>query len=146
MSFDLACGEGLYALEYARRGGQVIAMEVRNANLARLHLAQWALELPNLEIVQDDVQMCQRRRTGQFDIVICSGILYHLDTPDVFTVVETIAGMTTCVAIFDTRIAMQGEVRRQWRGQDYEGLAYREHAENASVAETKLCDLVLPFQ
>ena len=132
---DLACGEGLYALEYARRGAQVVAVEVRTANFARACLAKWALALPNLDVIQDDVRHVSSATYGRFDIVICSGILYHLDTPDVFAFVETIADMTTRVAVFDTRIALHGVTRRRWRDHDYEGTVYREHAATASAQE-----------
>jgi hypothetical protein len=38
--------------------------------------------LPNVEFVTDDVRNFSRERYGAFDVVICSGILYHLPGKD----------------------------------------------------------------
>jgi hypothetical protein len=38
--------------------------------------------LPNVEFVTDDVRNFSRKRYGAFDVVICSGILYHLPGKD----------------------------------------------------------------
>ena len=46
--------------------------------------------LNKLEFYQDDVRNLSREKYGEFDIVICSGILYHLDSLDVFPFLEKV--------------------------------------------------------
>lgn len=134
---DLGCGEGLYAVDYARRGAEVLGLELREANLARARLAQWALDLPRLRLERQDVRGLLPAELGRFDLVICSGLLYHLDTPDLFDLVERIAAVTGRLALFDTRIALDSVESRVWRGEAYAGLVYREH-EPESDAATRL--------
>jgi len=102
---DLACHEGIYAVEFARHGAQVVGIEGREAHIAKATFVKEALSLDNLNIFQDDVRNLSEHKYGRFDVVLCLGILYHLDTPDVFSFVERIGEVCQDVAIFDTRIA-----------------------------------------
>src|SRR5262245_52406156 len=53
---DLACLEGLYAVELARHGAQVVGIEGREANIAKAQFAKDVLALKRLELHQDDVR------------------------------------------------------------------------------------------
>ena len=75
----LACLEGQYAVEFARQGAQVVAIEGREANIEKARFSKRALGLDNLELIHGDVRDLSRERHGSFDIVLCLGILYHLD-------------------------------------------------------------------
>ena len=75
---DLACLEGMFAVELARRGARVLGVEARAGNVARSRFAKEALGLDNLEFVQDDVRNLSRAKYGTFPVVLCMGILYHL--------------------------------------------------------------------
>jgi hypothetical protein len=79
---DLACLEGGYALEFARMGMNALGIEVRPSNMENCHKVRNRAGLPNLEFAQDDVWNI--KNYGQFDIVFCCGILYHLDRPRAF--------------------------------------------------------------
>src|SRR6185312_10010629 len=103
---DLACLEGQYALEFARQGAQSVGIEGRAENLEKARFAQRALQLDNVELHQDDVRNLSVAKYGHFDVVLCLGILYHLDAPDVFDFVERIASVCTGFAIFDTYISV----------------------------------------
>lgn len=132
---DLACGEGQYALEFARHGAQAVGIEIRESFLARCRFAQEALGLEGVEFVQDDVRNLSRERYGSFDVVICSGILYHLDTPDVFEVVARIGEVCSRVLLLDAVVALRAAEARSFEGREYWGLSYREHAEEATPEE-----------
>jgi hypothetical protein len=82
--------------------------------------------------VQGDVRDLSREKNGAFDVVLCIGILYHLDAPDVFEFVERIAEVCTRVAIFDTHISTTGDVRAEYDGASYAGEKYVEHAPEAT--------------
>jgi 2-polyprenyl-3-methyl-5-hydroxy-6-metoxy-1,4-benzoquinol methylase len=102
---DLACHEGIYAIEFARHGANVVGIEGREAHIEKARFVKDALSLNNLDIVQDDVRNLSRDKYGYFDVVLCLGILYHLDVPDVFSFIERIAEVCEDIAIVDTRIA-----------------------------------------
>lgn len=79
-ALDLGCLEGGLSLELRRAGLTVLGVEGRTENyekclLIRAHYAA----LGGLEFVQSDVRAFQPKRT--FDVVVCSGLLYHLDAP-----------------------------------------------------------------
>ena len=103
---DLACLEGQYAVEFARRRARVVAIEGREANLEKARVAQRAHDLRNLELHLDDVRNLSEAKYGRFDVVLCLGILYHLDVPDVFTFVRRVAEVCQGFAVIDTHVSL----------------------------------------
>jgi len=79
---DLGCLEGGYAVEFARMGFQVIGLEARGCNIAACGYVKAHTNLPNLQFVQDDAWSIDRY--GEFDVIFCCGLLYHLDRPKEF--------------------------------------------------------------
>ena len=137
---DLACLEGLYAIEFARQGAQAVAIEGREANLAKVRFVKDALGLGNLTLSQDDVRNLSPEKYGEFDVVLCLGILYHLDAPDVFRFVENIARVTRRFAVFDTYVSTAGKTMRSHDGKSYWGREVFEHSPTDS-AEARLSRL-----
>jgi SAM-dependent methyltransferase len=137
---DLACLEGHYAIEFALHGAHAMGIEGREDNLAKARFAGEALGLGDrLEMLHGDVLDLSRQTHGGFDIVLCSGILYHIDQPDVFRFIERIHEVCDRLVIFDTFISIQPEVSCEYNGHHYQGRYYEEHAPNAT-GETKLKD------
>ena len=132
---DLACLEGLYAVELARHGAEVVGIEGREANIAKAQFAKEVLGLQRLALQQDDVRNLSRRKHGEFDVVLCLGILYHLDAPDVFAFLEAIGEVCRGFALVDTHVSLAAEKSSVYKGKQYWGRAYREHAPGASPAE-----------
>ena len=118
---DLACHEGIYAIEFARHGAQVLGIEGRSAHIEKARFVKDSLALDNLDIVQDDVRNLSKEKYGSFDVVLCLGILYHLDVPDVFHFIENIGDVCQRVAVFDTRIAAGPTVDYAYQGTRYWG-------------------------
>lgn len=137
---DLACLEGLYAIELARQGAQAVAIEGREANVEKVRFVKNALGLDNLTVSQDDVRNLSREKYGEFDVVLCLGILYHLDAPDVFQFVENIGRVTRRFAVFDTYVANASKERRSYGGKTYWGREVEEHSPDDS-AEQRLSRL-----
>jgi hypothetical protein len=102
---DLACHEGIYAIEFARHGANVLGIEGRQAHIEKARFVKDALSLSKLDFVQDDVRNLRKDKYGSFDVVLCLGILYHLDVPDVFRFIESMSKVCDDIAIIDTRIA-----------------------------------------
>ena len=106
---DLGCSEGLYACEFALRGASVVGIEGREANIEKARLAKQALGLDNLELVQADVRTLSRERHGGFDVVLCWGLLYHLDTPALFEFTGQLRDVCDGIAVIDTHVSLPDE-------------------------------------
>ena len=132
---DLACLEGLYGIELARHGARVVCIEGREANLVKARFAKDVLALDNITFVQDDVRNLSVEKYGQFDVVLCLGILYHLDAPDVFHFVQRVSDVCTRVAIIDTHLAVRANKTMSYQGEDYHGSTYTEHSPESTKEE-----------
>jgi Methyltransferase domain len=98
---DLGCLEGGYSVEFARMGFQVLGIEVREANIAACNYVKSKISLPNLEFAKDDA--LNIAEYGVFDVVFCSGLLYHLDKPRSF--LGTLSAVTKKLLILQTHFA-----------------------------------------
>jgi 16S rRNA G527 N7-methylase RsmG len=134
---DLGSLEGLYAVELARHGASVVAVEIRDANIEKIRFAKEALGLDNLEIVRDDVRNLDAEKYGHFDIVLCLGLLYHLDAPDVFHFTKRVAEVCSRAAIFDTHVSLADEISQAYDGEKYWGTNFLEHGEDETEEEKK---------
>lgn len=132
---DLACEEGLFSIELARRGAQVVGVEGRQENVARARFAADALGLGNVDFVHGDVRDVSREAFGAFDVVINVGILYHLDAPDVFDFMERIAAACDGVMVLSTHYARFPVFARRHAGRRYWGSVFSEHRPSDSGAD-----------
>ena len=131
---DLACLEGMYALEFARRGSEVVAIEGREANLAKARFSARALGL-EIDFRLEDVRNLSREEHGEFDVVLCLGILYHLDAPDVFHFAERLSAVCRRALIVDTSVAGAGSEEQAHAGRVYRGSTLFEHDSSSSAEE-----------
>jgi hypothetical protein len=131
---DLASLEGIFALEFASHGAQVLAIEGREPNNARARFAAEVLGLSSVEFVTDDVRNLSEKKYGRFDVVLCSGILYHLPGDEGCEFIRSIAGVCLRLAIIDTHVGLQEKSSCSWEGRRYQGIAYSEHSANDTSA------------
>jgi SAM-dependent methyltransferase len=124
---DLACLEGIYSIELGLRGAEVVGIEGRAENVARARFAQEALGLERVEFLQEDVRNLSRERHGEFDVVLCIGILYHLDAPDVFRFLDSVGAVCRRLAVVDTHVALAPRETRAYDGRTYAGPPFLEH-------------------
>jgi SAM-dependent methyltransferase len=77
---ELGCLEAGQTVELARRGYKVTAIEGRDENVRR---ARWICRLFETDavILAADLETVPLREFGRFDVVFCSGLLYHLPRP-----------------------------------------------------------------
>lgn len=138
---DLACLEGHYGIEFALHGAQSVCVEIREPNLAKTAYAVEALGLAQrCQVVQDDVRNLALGTYGTFDIIVCSGILYHLGADDVALLIRRMGECCARLCIVDTQVAVQESHFAQVDGRKVGGFSYREHVPNAT-AQDKLRDL-----
>jgi tRNA (mo5U34)-methyltransferase len=79
---DLACHEGWFSMQIAQRG----AAAVRGIDIRPDHIekARWIAEaggVSNAQFQTEDLFALSERSNEQHDIVLCLGILYHLENP-----------------------------------------------------------------
>jgi 2-polyprenyl-3-methyl-5-hydroxy-6-metoxy-1,4-benzoquinol methylase len=132
---DLACYEGQFAIEFALQGAEVLGIEGREVNVARARQRAEELGLERLRFLRGDVRDLRRERHGGFDVVLCLGLLYHLDFPDVIRLLEQIAEVCDGLAIIDTHVNLGLSRTFHDRGREYRGRVYIEHSERASQVE-----------
>jgi SAM-dependent methyltransferase len=135
---DLGCLEGLFAVEFARRGADVVGIEAREPNIEKARFAKAALALDNLELVQGDVRTLSRERYGGFDVVLALGIVYHLDAPDVFVFLERLAEVCDGLCVLDTHVTDSSAERFRHEGHTYWGSSYAEPDTSDALAEDTL--------
>jgi SAM-dependent methyltransferase len=128
---DLACLEGMYALELAKRGAAVMAVDGREVNLAKVRLAARALGVA-IDVQLGDVRDLSRDRHGTFDVVLCLGLLYHLDAADLFPFVQRLAEVCDKALIVDTHTPDSQTEERRYDGHPYTGRVLVEHAPDAT--------------
>ncbi len=81
---DIGCLEGGFSVEFARRGAaEVVGVEARRVSVRRCDLVRDLAGLTNLRFVCGDVLHELSRAQPSFDVVLATGILYHLPRPDV---------------------------------------------------------------
>lgn len=137
---DLACLEGQYGIEFAMHGAEAVCVEIREANLAKTAYAVANLGLANCKVMQDDVRNLSRETYGEFDIIICSGILYHLQAADAARLISSMGACCKKLCIVDTYVAVRESSFVDVDGRRFGGFIYREHAEGATAAD-KVRDL-----
>lgn len=102
---DLGCLEGGHSVRFARMGFDVIGLEVRKQNYDCCAYVKERVDLPNLKFVQDNVLNVEKY--GQFDVVFCCGLLYHLDNPK--EMVEKFAKQAKKMLILQTHFSLTGD-------------------------------------
>ena len=137
---DLACLEGHYAIEFAMHGAEAVGIEGRAASVAKCEFARRDLGLERVRFEQDDVRHLSRDKHGVFDIVICSGLLYHLPARDAQALLATMYDTCSRLLIIDTFISLEGRDAVEIDGSERRGHYYGEHqpGESARERERKL--------
>jgi SAM-dependent methyltransferase len=129
---DLGCGEGVYAIEAALRGAEVLALDARTQRMDEGAACAARHGLGNVTFSRQDVRRVSRGSHGEFDVVWCLGLLYHLDAPDLFSLLEEIYEMCTGLLVVDTLVSVSGDSEVTHRGRRYEGERVREHEDGDS--------------
>lgn len=78
---DLGALEGGLSFEMAREGWEATGVEGREDNFRKASLIAEYYALPNLRFLHRDVKSLAPEKDGTFDVILCCGLLYHLDEP-----------------------------------------------------------------
>lgn len=111
---DLACRTGLFTVALAKAGADVVAIEGRQENL------DLAPRVDGVQYILGDVRALPD--LGQFDAVLCLGILYHLGAADAVALLGNLRTLTSQV-IVDTHVGEEDESilldHREYHGRTY---------------------------
>jgi protein-L-isoaspartate O-methyltransferase len=99
---DLGAHEGGFAIDLARRGATVTAIEGREAHVAKARFVKDTLGLERLTVRCADVRAVE---LDTYDVVLCVGLLYHLPATDAVALVRRIAAATR-LAIIETQVSL----------------------------------------
>jgi SAM-dependent methyltransferase len=125
---DLGSLEGQFAIEFALHGAEVVAVEARETNIRKTRFAAEALSIERLDLRMADVRALNTRDYGSFDIVLCLGLLYHLDAPDVMELVRSMSDVCRRALIIDTHFSLAPRTTVEWQGHRYWGDFWTEYA------------------
>jgi len=124
---DLACMEGLSSFEFALKGAkEVVGIEGRPVHVLKANAVKEALALNNINFFCDDVRNINKQKYGTFDLTLCLGIFYHLDSPDIFNFAEKMFEMTDSIAVIDTQFSFHSNEEIEYNGIKYYGGFARE--------------------
>ena len=131
---DLGAAEGRYAVEFALQGAEVVAIEGRRGNFEKARFLKEALGLDRLEVVQADVRTLSREAYGVFDVVLCLGLLYHLEGEAAVRLLQRLAAVTGRLLVLDTLYARSSSTQVEVDGHAYRGRRIREFDPDESEA------------
>lgn len=122
---DLGAHEGGFGLELAAHGADVVAIDARKEHVAKARFAAESLGLA-LEARQSDVRELGADDLGQFDIVLCLGLLYHLEAQEAVGFVERLHQLTRRYLVLETQVGLSGRQTVEYDGLLLRGLRYME--------------------
>jgi len=106
---DLGCLEGGIGLTFGLKGANVVGVDIRKGHLEKAEFAAKALGITNRckWILGDVTHGGLWEQLGKFDLVICSGLLYHLDAADLIPLLRRMsrACKSSGFTLIDTNIA-----------------------------------------
>lgn len=79
---DLACHQGWFSAHLAQSGfGRVTGIDARPEHIADASLIRDALALSQIDLIERDVHAVTAQDLGTHDLVLCFGLIYHLENP-----------------------------------------------------------------
>ncbi|GCE65668.1 hypothetical protein OMCYN_01614 [cyanobiont of Ornithocercus magnificus] len=134
---DLGCLEGGISLTLAQQGAYCLGIDVRGRHLAKARFAARELGLQRqcCWLEGDVTENLIWSDLGKFDLVICSGLLYHLDVRSIVPLLQRLhaACFKQGITLIDTNIAHEPRDRADLPGAPtLWGCYYKEHESSAS--------------
>lgn len=127
---DLGCLDGMFSIEFAQHGAETIGIEVRESNIKKAIFCKEILKLGNLEFRHEDARNITIESHGMFDVIICSGLLYHLTASEAIELISKMFNMSRKLVVIDTHIALESKDSFFKEPNTYWGHYYQEHNKN----------------
>lgn len=97
-ALDVGSGFGYFTRYLTELGLEVTAIDGRAENIA-----QASMRYPNLKFVVHNVEDLCLKQFGNYDLVFCVGLLYHLENP--FLAIRNLFTVNNKILVVETRIA-----------------------------------------
>lgn len=115
---DLACHQGYFSIELARRGcAEVLGVDAREDHVRDAALMGRALNLENFVAERRDVFDLDAGTLGKFDIVLMFGLLYHLENP--IGALRVARSLTRGTCLVETQVAPNLSGPLDWGHYDF---------------------------
>jgi SAM-dependent methyltransferase len=120
---DLACNEGWFSHRLLEWGaGRVLGVDIRPQLIRRAELVRdhFGIEPERLELRCADVFDLDTAELGSFDVVLCLGLVYHLENP--IGAIRIARALTRGVCVIESQLTRQNEaiVHGYGRSDEYE--------------------------
>ena len=137
---DIASAEGAHSVALAQLGADVTGIEGRELYVRRARFAARALGVSTVRFEQMDVRDISTTEFGTFDIVLCFGILHHLDMGSFMPFLRNLHALTGDLLVMYTHTSTPAAIERfRLSGpveiEGHEGWLFREHQDHASREE-----------
>jgi 2-polyprenyl-3-methyl-5-hydroxy-6-metoxy-1,4-benzoquinol methylase len=100
---DVACNSGGFTVEAIKAGAAyALGVDIVDRYLEQAEFVRGVLGLENLEFRKLDVYDLTPEAVGRFDVVLCFGILYHLQDP--IRGMKAMADLATNTMLLDTNL------------------------------------------
>lgn len=136
---DIGSAEGLHSITMAEGGArEVIGLDGRQLYVDRANFIAQAKGLDNVRFEVADVRTMDKPRLGQFDFVLCSGLLHHLNKEAFLDFTQDVADLTADTLLLYTHVYSDlVEGRFKLKPTDpveggYAGVLFREHEEKTT--------------
>ncbi len=97
-ALDVGCGFGFFSSYLRRAGFEVSALDGRESNIVEARKRS-----PGIRFEVQDIEDVNFAKARSYDLVLCFGLLYHLENP--FRAVRNLAALTGEVFVVETRVA-----------------------------------------
>jgi ubiquinone/menaquinone biosynthesis C-methylase UbiE len=110
---DVGCHEGFYSVAMARKGvQQVRGIDLRESNLVKARFVAEVLGLRNVIYEQGNCEDLPAGNSGQYELCLCLGLLYHLENP--MLCLRNISRITGELCVIETQIVDEVEGVAEW--------------------------------
>ena len=110
---DVGCHEGFYSIELAKRGiPRILGIDVREESLKRARFVAQTFGLQDVEFKQMNAEQIGPATTGEFELTLALGLLYHLENP--MLCLRNIFAVTKELCVLDTQVVDDVEGEAEW--------------------------------
>ena len=100
---DIACNEGFYSFEIAKREARrIVGFDARQINIEKANFVRDYFGYNNAEFFTADIETLDIQKQGNFEIVFLLGLLYHVENP--MLVLRKTRDLTRGICVIDTQV------------------------------------------
>lgn len=100
---DVGCNCGGFSFEASKHGAkEILGIDADEKNINQANAIKKYLQTPNVEFMHLRAEELDKKKVGEFDIVILAGILYHLENP--ISTMAKISGITKSTLMVDCHV------------------------------------------